>query len=74
MNLDTMRADYVTVRRWWRDAEGWSEADLDEADRGVKEAVDKGDPEIVACWACWLAGLAEGIRRMNSMTGQQGKQ
>lgn len=66
MSLDTMRADYVTARRWWRDADGWSEADLADADRGVKAAVDKGDQEIIACWANWLASIAEEVRRFES--------
>lgn len=66
-NLDTMRADYVLVRRWWKEAEGWTEADLVEADRGVKAAVDSGDAERIALWANWLAGLAEEIRRFTSM-------
>ncbi len=65
--LDTMRADYVLVRRWWKDAEGWTEADLAEADRGVKAVVDSGDAERIALWAKWLAGLAEEIRRFTSM-------
>lgn len=66
-NLDTMRADYVLVRRWWKEAEGWTEADLAEADRDVKRVVDKGDQELIACWANWLAGLAEEIRRFTSL-------
>lgn len=67
INLDTMRADYVLVRRWWKESEGWTEADLSEADRGVKAAVDSGDAERIALWANWLAGLAEEIRRFESM-------
>lgn len=67
INLDTMRADYVLVRRWWKESEGWTEADLSEADRGVKAAVDSGDAERIALWANWLAGLAEEIRRFTSM-------
>lgn len=66
-NLDTMRADYVLVRRWWQNAEGWTEAELAESDRGVKAAVDSGDAERIALWANWLAGLAEEIRRFTSM-------
>jgi hypothetical protein len=27
-DLDSMRADYRLVRKWWRESEGWSEADL----------------------------------------------
>lgn len=66
-DLSTMRADYVLVRRWWKEAEGWTEADLAEADRGVKAAVDSNDAERIALWANWLAGLAEEVRRFTSM-------
>lgn len=66
-DLSTMRADYVLVRRWWKEAEGWAEAELAEADRGVKAAVDSKDTERIALWANWLAGLAEDIRRFTSM-------
>jgi hypothetical protein len=65
-NLETMRADYVLVRRWWKDAEGWTEAELAEADRGVRLVVDRKDTELIACWATWLAALAEDIRRLES--------
>lgn len=67
MDLNPMRTDYVLVRRWWKESEGWTEAELDEADRGVKAAVDSGDAERIALWANWLAGLAEEIRRFTSM-------
>lgn len=66
-DLSTMRADYVLVRRWWKEAEGWTEADLAEADRGVKAAVDSNDAERIALWANWLAGMAEEVRRFTSM-------
>lgn len=65
-DLNTMRADYVLVRRWWKDAEGWTEAELAEADRGVRLVVDRNDTELIACWAGWLTGLAEDIRRFES--------
>lgn len=66
-NIETMRADYVLVRRWWKEAEGWSEADLAEADRGVRRVVERKDAELIACWSAWLAKLAEEIRRFESM-------
>lgn len=65
--LDTMRTDYVLVRRKWKDVDGWTDEELAEADRGVKAAVDSGDAERIALWANWLAGLAEEIRRFTSM-------
>lgn len=67
MNLDTMRADYTLVRRWWKDADGWTEAELAEADRGVRSVVERKDAELIACWAGWLAKQAEQIRRFESM-------
>ena len=66
VDLDSMRADYRLVRRWWRESEGWSESDLVEADDAVKAAVDGGDIELIACWANWLAGLAKEIRDMTA--------
>lgn len=57
-----MRVDYRLVRRWWAESDGWSEADLVEADVVVKAAVDSGDVELITCWANWLAGIAKNIR------------
>jgi hypothetical protein len=66
-NLETMRADYVLIRRWWKDADGWTDAELEEADRGVRKVVERKDAELIACWAAWLARQAEEIRRFESM-------
>lgn len=68
--LDTMRTDYTLVRRWWKYAEGWTEADLAEADRGVRLVVENKDAELIACWAGWLARMAEDIRRFMSSVGE----
>lgn len=74
MNMDTMRADYALVRRWWEEAEGWTEAELAEADRGVRTVVERKDTELIACWAAWLAQLAEEIRRFEStVRGAEGR-
>lgn len=62
VDLEVLRADYKQVRRWWRESEGWSEADLADADDGIKAAVDSGDVELIGCWANWLAGIAKEIR------------
>lgn len=59
VDLEVLRADYKLVRRWWRESEGWSDADLAEADAGIKAAVDGGDVELLGCWANWLAGIAK---------------
>lgn len=74
VDLNTMRADYVLVRRWWKEADGWTEAELAEADRGVAGVVERKDAELIACWAAWLAKLAEEIRRFESMVrGAEGR-
>lgn len=65
-SINTLKDDYTTVRRWWKDAEGWTEAELAEADRGVRLVVERKDAELIACWAAWLATLAEDIRRFES--------
>ena len=67
VKMDVMRADYMLVRRWWKDADGWTEAELAEADRGVRQVVERKDAELIACWAAWLAKLAEEIRRLESI-------
>lgn len=78
MDLNPMRDDYRLVRRWWAESDGWSEADLVEADVAVKAAVDSGDVELITCWANWLAGIAGGIRanvaRVRSMEEQMREQ
>lgn len=70
MDLSRMRTDYSLVRRWWKESDGWTEAELAEADRGVKAAVDSGDAERIALWANWLARMAEDIRRFISSVGE----
>lgn len=62
VDLDLMRTNYRLVRKWWMECDGWSAADLAEADMAVKAAVEGGDEEMIACWAYWLAGIAAGIR------------
>lgn len=66
IDLDSMRADYRLVRKWWRESEGWSDVEQLEADDAIKAAVDSGDVELMACWANWLAGIAKGIRNASA--------
>ena len=66
MDIEALRVDYRLVRRWWRESEGWSEADLADADAAIKAAVDGGDAELIGCWANWLAGIAKEIRDMSA--------
>ena len=74
VNLDVMRDDYRLVRGWWRAYDGWSEADLDEADAMIKAAVDGGDEGIITCWANWLANLARDFRaREDAVAAARGR-
>lgn len=59
--MDRMRADYLTMRKHWQ-ADGWTDEELAEADRGVRRAVDKGEQTMIESWADWLAGLAADVR------------
>lgn len=65
VDLDVMRADYKTVRRWMREVDGYTEADLLEIDMAVKDAVDR-KADLLTGWAKWLAMRAEQIRRDQS--------
>lgn len=74
VNLDVMRNDYRLVRHWWRAHDGWSDADLSEADAMIKAAVDGGDEDIITCWANWLANLAQEFRaREEAVTAMQAR-
>lgn len=65
VDLDVMRADYKTVRRWLHEVDGYTEADLLEIDMAVKDAVDR-KADLLTGWANWLAMRAEQIRRDQS--------
>jgi hypothetical protein len=52
--LEKLRGNYLLVRNWWRKADGWTEADLQEADAGIRKAIDSGDDELIACWVSWI--------------------
>lgn len=66
VNIEILRIDYALVRKQWADVDGWSAEELAEADCGIKAAVEGNDVEQLACWANWIAGLAEEIRRFES--------
>ena len=65
--MDGMRADYRLVRSWWRESDGWSDADVSEADAAIKAAVDRGDEGLIACWSVWLAARANEIREFSAL-------
>lgn len=58
MSIDSIRADYRVVRKWWREVKGWSEIDIAEADSAIKAAIEGSDQGRVDCWANWLGALA----------------
>ena len=62
VDLNVMRADYKTVRRWLREVDGYTEADLLEIDIAVKDAVDR-KADLLTGWAKWLAMRAKQIRK-----------
>ena len=62
VNIDQLRADYLLVRQWWREADGWCEADIDDADDCIKQAVTSEDGELLTCWQNWLAEILTDIR------------
>ncbi|WP_025041012.1 hypothetical protein [Nitrosospira briensis] len=59
---EKLRADYIAVRKWWKEADGWSDIDLAEADESIGRAVKSGDAELIACWANDLGKKAGEIR------------
>jgi hypothetical protein len=61
-SIEQLRTNYREVRRWWRDADEWSEADLAEADETINKAVKSGDEELIAPWMKWLEQKANEIR------------
>lgn len=62
VDIDVMRQDYKTVRRWMREVDGYTEDDLLEVDMAVKDAVDR-KAALLTGWANWLAMRAEQIRK-----------
>lgn len=73
-DLEKLRGNYLLVRNWWRKADGWTDADLQEADAGIKKAIDSGDDELINCWADWIEKKAIGIQaftgRVREMEGR----
>ena len=51
VDMARMRADWATVAQ----AQGWSEAEAQEAGLAIKAAIDAEDGALVQCWADWLA-------------------
>ncbi len=53
-----MRADWVVVAEDRRALGDWSETDEAEIGAAVRDAINKGDQDLIALWARWLADLS----------------
>ena len=53
-----MRADWVIVAKDRREAGEWTEADEVEIGGEVKTAIAQKDPDLICCWARYLADLS----------------
>jgi len=56
--LAKMRADWPVVAADRRQAGEWTEADELEIGNEVKAAIATKDPDIICCWARYLADLS----------------
>jgi len=56
-----MRADFAVVAENRRAVGEWSPEDEKDIGLAIKAAVDSRDPDMVACWARWLADLSAAI-------------
>lgn len=59
--VEKMRADFVRVAEVRKARKDWSEEDEREIGAAIKAAIDKGDPDMIASWALWLADLSASI-------------
>lgn len=57
-DLDRFRRQYPDAMAELRDTEGWTRADLDDADAAVAAAYKRNDPHELDCWANWIAMYA----------------
>jgi len=53
-----MRADWAVVAQDRRAVGEWTEADEVEIGAEVKAAIAKKDPDLICCWARYLADLS----------------
>ena len=53
-----MRADWSVVAQDRREAGEWSEADETDIGNEIKAAIAKQDPDLLCCWARYLADLS----------------
>lgn len=56
-----MRADWARVAEHRVKSGEWTEADEKEIGLAIKAAVAAKDPDMLACWAAWLADLSASI-------------
>lgn len=57
-DLDRFRRQYPDAMAELRDTEGWTRADLDDADAAVTAAYERNDAHELECWANWIAMYA----------------
>lgn len=57
IDLTKMRGDYADAVRWFRFADGWTDADVAELGAAVKVATHTGTD--LDCWAAWLANVGQ---------------
>lgn len=60
--MNRMRKCFNVAAIW----EGWTEQDQAEIGVVIREALDVGDPEIIACWQAWLEDMS-GLERMGAL-------
>lgn len=62
MDLDSLRADFVTVADDRKARQGWSDADVAELGAAVKTAIDAGAEVDLQAWGEFLSAEATALR------------
>jgi hypothetical protein len=57
-DLDTLRADYLTVRAWMVKCEEWTADEAAEIGTAIADAVQRQDAGELAFWGEWMARYA----------------
>lgn len=60
VDIELMRRNWRIVRLYWAEIDGWSAEDIDDARLAIRN--DAGNPELVVCWANYLAELVAHIK------------
>lgn len=62
MDLNTLRADFVTARDWLVQFDEWSAQDAEDIGAEIRAALVAQDDGYLAFWADWMARYAEMAR------------